>query len=139
MTATERASRSEQICDRIAASEAWQRSRVVLLFAPMRTEPDIAALHNVATQSGKQVAVIPNTVRLESEIELPLTPDLVLVPGLAFTKDGRRLGRGGGFYDRLLAGHLENAWKVGVCFELQLRDEIPQEQHDALVDIVISG
>ena len=139
MPAEERASRSAQIRDRIVASEAWRGSARVLLFAPMRTEPDIAVLYELATQSGRQVAVIPSSARVESELALPFTPNLVLVPGLAFSKGGHRLGRGGGFYDRLLAGRLKNVAKLGVCFEPQLIDEIPHEPHDALVDLVICG
>jgi 5-formyltetrahydrofolate cyclo-ligase len=136
MTAEERQSRSASICDRIVASEAWGRSKRVLLFSPMRTEPDIAPLH---AETAKQLAVIPSSARVEDELELPFVPDFVLVPGLAFSSDGHRLGRGGGFYDRLLKRRAKNAFKMGVCFEFQLRKVIPHEQHDALVDVVVCG
>jgi 5-formyltetrahydrofolate cyclo-ligase len=59
--------------------------------------------------------------------------DLILVPGLAFSRTDRaRLGQGGGFYDRLLRGAL--AQKIGVCFKQQLLAEIPAEPHDERVD-----
>ena len=55
--------------------------------------------------------------------------DLILCPGLAFTKEGKRLGRGGGFYDRFLAT-VPNAVKMGVCVDAQLINELPVEEHD---------
>lgn len=139
MISDEHSARSTKICDRIMASEAWRKSERVLLFSPMRSEPDIATLHAMAVALAKQVAVVPSSARVEEELELPFVPDLVLVPGLAFSDAGRRLGRGGGFYDRLLAGRAKDAVKIGVCFEFQLREQLPHERHDALVDVVISG
>lgn len=61
--------------------------------------------------------------------------DLVLVPGLAFSKDGKRLGRGRGFYDRLLASY--HGISIGLCFEEQMQEDIPWEEHDQRVGQVI--
>jgi 5-formyltetrahydrofolate cyclo-ligase len=58
------------------------------------------------------------------------------VPAVAFDKDGNRLGRGKGFYDRLL-NHTK-AVKIGVAYDFQLVDEIPVEPHDIPVDRVIT-
>lgn len=58
--------------------------------------------------------------------------DVVLVPGLAFGRDGRRLGRGAGYYDRFLAE--VEADKVGLTTSDRLRDDLPLESHDILVD-----
>jgi 5-formyltetrahydrofolate cyclo-ligase len=60
--------------------------------------------------------------------------DLILVPGLAFDEHGRRLGRGGGHYDRFLAG-LSSA-RVGVAFEVQLAPQVPAGPGDERVDAV---
>ena len=65
------------------------------------------------------------------------TIDLAIIPGRAFTTDGIRLGRGKGYYDRLLpqlACHT-----IGVCFPFQLLDELPAEPHDQRVDEVIGA
>jgi 5,10-methenyltetrahydrofolate synthetase len=62
--------------------------------------------------------------------------DAVVVPGMAFTADGRRLGRGGGYYDRLLP-QLRHARRIGVAFPFQLVADIPEENHDATVDQVV--
>ena len=64
--------------------------------------------------------------------------DLVLVPGLAFTAEGERLGRGGGFYDRLLSSPGFRAFKVGVCFDRQMRETLPMEPHDQRVHRVVT-
>ena len=62
--------------------------------------------------------------------------DLAIVPGLAFDAKGGRLGRGGGFYDRLLPSL--HCPKVGVCRQGQLVDEVPMQAWDQKVDIVIT-
>jgi 5-formyltetrahydrofolate cyclo-ligase len=58
--------------------------------------------------------------------------DVVLVPGLAFSIDGRRLGRGAGYYDRFLAGL--DAAKVALTTSDRIRDDLPLEPHDVRVD-----
>ena len=64
------------------------------------------------------------------------TPDIILVPGLAFTKDGKRLGRGKGFYDRYLEH--SSALKVGIAFEKQMETDLPTDDHDVLMDFVVT-
>lgn len=65
--------------------------------------------------------------------------DMVIVPGVAFTPDGKRLGRGKGFYDRYLARTGFRAQCIGVCFRHQLLQELPTEPHDHTMDIVITA
>ena len=62
--------------------------------------------------------------------------DVALIPGVAFDKGGNRLGRGKGFYDRILPS-LKNARKIGVCFPFQYIASVPAEKHDIPVDQVI--
>ncbi len=62
--------------------------------------------------------------------------DLIVVPGVAYDKNRNRLGRGKGFYDRLLA--TTKALKIGVGYDFQLLDEIPTEEHDVKMDFVIT-
>jgi len=69
--------------------------------------------------------------------EIPLNQfDLVLVPGLAFDLSGNRLGRGQGFYDRVLSA--ASGIKCGVCHNFQLLEKIPSESHDAKVDFIFT-
>lgn len=61
-----------------------------------------------------------------------------IVPGVAFGRDGSRLGYGGGYYDRLLKILPLSAPKVGIAFESQLFDSLPSDVHDVAVDIVVT-
>lgn len=63
--------------------------------------------------------------------------DLIVVPGVAFDKNGNRLGRGCGYYDRFLCQH-QAVTKIGICFDFQLVDEIPTEPTDIKMDEIIS-
>ena len=62
---------------------------------------------------------------------------LVVVPGVAFDAAGNRLGRGKGYYDRLLP-RLAAAYKIGICFPFQLVDRVPAEPFDIRMDEIIS-
>lgn len=62
--------------------------------------------------------------------------ELIIVPGVAFDSQGRRLGRGKGFYDRLLKS--SKATKIGIGYEFQLVDQLPSEPHDIPMDIIIT-
>ncbi len=66
----------------------------------------------------------------------PEALDLIVVPGVAFDKQGGRMGRGKGYYDRLLA--TTNAYKIGVCFDCQLVSVVPLEPFDVRMDAVIT-
>jgi 5-formyltetrahydrofolate cyclo-ligase len=69
--------------------------------------------------------------------EIPLDRfDLVLVPGVAFDFSGNRLGRGRGFYDRILSA--SSGIKCGVCHDFQLLEKIPIEAHDAKVNFIFT-
>ncbi|MBC01968.1 MAG: 5-formyltetrahydrofolate cyclo-ligase [Phycisphaerae bacterium] len=64
--------------------------------------------------------------------------DAVLVPGVAFTVDGDRLGRGGGYYDRLLAETPERVRRIGICHRVQIVESLPVRPHDVRMhDLVI--
>lgn len=65
-----------------------------------------------------------------------IVPDLLVVPGLGFSPKGARLGRGKGFYDRFITKH--KMITVGLCFKEQLKNDLPLEGHDKLLDIVIT-
>lgn len=66
----------------------------------------------------------------------PQEIEMIIVPGIAYDKKGNRIGRGKGFYDRLLAN--TRATKIGVGYEFQIIEEVPTESHDVRMDIVIS-
>jgi 5-formyltetrahydrofolate cyclo-ligase len=160
ITESERNEKSVRIREAIVGTDAWQNAGMVCLFAPQHFEPDIDALW--AQASGKRLCYpkIYGDVIEPIEVEqlaglvigkwnlrvpasdgpkiLPHRLDLVLVPGIAFSSRGERLGRGGGFYDRFLALPGLRAKKIGICFDLQIRDDLPLEAHDCAVDCVIT-
>ncbi|HOW59518.1 MAG TPA: 5-formyltetrahydrofolate cyclo-ligase [Candidatus Omnitrophota bacterium] len=63
--------------------------------------------------------------------------DLIVAPGVAFDKAGRRLGRGGGYYDRVFQ-RAKKVYKIGLCFHEQIVKKIPVQRHDRTVDQVIT-
>ena len=139
MTTGERAQASGKICARVLALSQWQAAKRVMLFAPLRTEPDLRGLRDDPGFVSKVVTVLPATANfiwlenLGTEMA-----EIILVPGLAFTSEGLRLGRGGGYFDRLLEGALRGAYKVGVCFASQMIAALPTETHDVRMDRVIT-
>ncbi len=80
----------------------------------------------------------PATSKVEA-VSRPL-PMAWIVPGLAFTRDGRRLGYGGGWYDRLMADAPASAKKIGVAYSFQVVEDLPSEPHDILLtDVITKG
>src|SRR5438128_1142763 len=161
ITPDEHAEKSRRICEAIAREPAWQAARTVCLFAAQATEPDIELLWD--SGAGKKIcyprvnesrldliAVSERATLAESRWKLREPPhapehlvalekiDLLLVPGIAFSRDGGRLGRGGGFYDRLIADARLRARKIGVCFDVQLLPGLPREAHDKEVDEIVT-
>ena len=151
-----RALASEKICRAIAEDFAWKSARLIAAFLPLPSEPQIGSLFESRNVSIPRVrgekcdlVILPQNLadadwRLHgAEFDaLPAVDfalaDLILVPGLAFTKDGARLGRGGGYYDRLLANCPPRTRRIGVCFAAQIVPAFPIEPHDQRVDRVIT-
>ena len=113
----------------------------LLLYEPLAGEPDVAALaawcddNDVATYvpavDGDALRVMPGDVD-------PGQLDIAIVPGLAFTPRGERLGQGGGHFDRFLPLLDDGCLRVGVAFREQLLATLPTLGHDASVDTVIT-
>lgn len=137
LTAEDRQSYSDEICERVLEMEQWNEAKSVVLFAPLPSEPIIQPLALDCKARKATCLTIPQSPpKTEAELRLPNEIDLILVPGLAFSQDRHRLGRGGGFFDRLLAGPAKGAFKLGICFSFQILDRIPTESHDVIVDAV---
>ncbi len=62
---------------------------------------------------------------------------IIIAPGMAFTQGGKRLGRGRGFYDKAFVS-LPHARRIGICYECQMVDEIPTEEHDIMMHAVVA-
>lgn len=162
LTAAECAAGAERICRRVGEQDFWKRAGTVLLFAPLPDEVNIWPLLEQSLLEGKTLALprfdplkksytAVQVTRLPEELvpgafgvrepapqcrEIPLDGiDLALIPGVGFDLRGRRLGRGGGFYDRLLADF--KGLKCGLALDVQIVKEIPAEAHDIRMDVVV--
>ena len=136
---------------------------VIGTFAPIEKEPlwylDLmemidhqtafpAILETIAENKGmtfKMARMVDLVVQKDFGVEISgpkdtaqiVSPNVILVPGLAMNKYGERLGRGRGFYDRFLKDC--NAIKIGICFSLQLlSEELPTEEHDEKLDFIVT-
>jgi 5-formyltetrahydrofolate cyclo-ligase len=115
-------------------SETWALmadAETVLAFTTIPGEPDTRALMVWCAATGR-LAAVP-----EADVD-PSWPDAVIVPGLAFTTAGDRLGQGGGWYDRFLSEVRADCVTIGVCFAEQLVDALPVEPHDVTMDHVVT-
>jgi len=165
LDSSHRAKASHQITARIAVLPSFLRSRTILLNLPFRSEWDSALLAEEALAAGKRLVVprvdaIARMLMLhevsdpEREIApgyrqipepLPSLPevrasavDWVLVPGVAFDLAGRRIGYGGGYYDRLLPTLRRDTPRVAGAFEVQVVDRVPAAPHDMDVDCLVT-
>ena len=154
----DRVLRSIGLWAEVAALPAYASATCVMAFAATRGEPDTDSLFARLAADGKTLvlpsveddAIVPRLVGAglvpgahgiqspQGDVVAAGVLDLVLVPGLAFTSGGARLGQGGGHYDRFLAQLPASCVTVGVCFAEQLVDDVPSEQHDANVSCVVA-
>lgn len=148
---------SEEACGKLLSHPCWNSAHSVLLYASLSDEVDTSQLISQALQNGKRmflpvvegdvlalkayrgkVVVGPYGIR-EPVGERLLDYrqiDLAVIPGMAFDRLGHRLGRGKGYYDRLLPSL--RAYKIGLCFPFQLLDSVPANIYDQRVDEVIA-
>jgi len=160
-----RAARSAAIAARIAALPSFAAATRVLLTCAYRSEWYPRILGEVALAAGKMVA-LPRVADAARGLELHVVRDLersvhpsargipeplpelprvapqdigwVLVPGVAFDLQRRRLGYGGGFYDRLLGLLVPGTHRVSGAFELQIVEQVPVAAHDLTVDAIVT-
>jgi len=111
--------------------------RRVLAYDAVAGEVDLGPLLDALRASGVEV-VVPAATPDASVPVLPSWPQVIIVPGVAFDGDGARLGRGGGWYDRLLGDPARQGVALGVAFETQVVDSVPTEPHDAVLDAVVT-
>ena len=160
--AAQLAALSEEICSKVLRSVWWQKAGTLLLYYPLADEVDVRLLIQDAYKSGKRV-LLPVCKGDDLELHLyegegslfpgafgimePMGPlfasqdyteiQLALIPGMAFDREGHRLGRGKGYYDRLLP-KITAARLQGICFPFQVLDFVPTAVHDIAVQEVIA-
>jgi 5-formyltetrahydrofolate cyclo-ligase len=127
----DRGERSRRIWSHVVALEAVVDAERIMVFDTVPGEPEVGPFATWCAERGTIVAIPEDSVD-------PAWPDVVVVPGLAFTPNGQRLGQGGGWYDRFLVGVRDGCETIGVCFHEQLVDALPNEAHDVAVDRVVT-
>ena len=163
LSAGAKANAGKIISERIFALDAYKKADTVFIYISMKNEAPTAEIIEKAYADGKRVAVpiaLKNHemyfVPIERDEELVKTkfgvmepqkdrsaeiiPDensLFVVPGVAFGMDGHRMGYGGGYYDTYIDKYkIENT--VAIAFDIQLKDEVPFEEHDKIMKTVIT-
>lgn len=161
-----RAMTEEEICRRsldlgkqFRASPQYQAARTIYFYLPYNQEVRTVPMLLQALQDGKKVAV-PKVYGDEMEFlyienldgigegymgipepvaDSPVARDetaLILMPGLAFDREGHRIGYGGGFYDKYLAREPQHP-TVALCYEFQMLPHVETEEFDIPVDLVL--
>lgn len=157
MSDMEKVCAAEEVFSRLEETAAFQMAEHILMYHSL---PDELSTHAFLRKwnrikkfylprvNGVNLEILPyDESRLELgsfHIEEPtgsdtVDPDeieLIVIPAVAYDRSGNRLGRGKGFYDRLLA--TTSATKIGVGYEFQLVDSLPAEPHDVPVDIIVT-
>jgi len=163
ITPDQRAALSGRACALLQRQTIWEETPLIFFYAPLPEEVNVWPLIGDALAAGKTVALprfdeatrqyvaceIGDVVRDLREGQFgirepaahctPVPPnrlDLVLVPGVAFDLQGRRLGRGKGFYDQMLAS--VRGTTCGVAFDEQIVESIPVESHDVHLNCILT-
>ena len=152
---------STRITRNLQTLEAFQSAGTIALYMAIDGEVNLDPLFPECWKSGKRTCIpvfnaaekiyemaeiTPETDYKTGHYDIrePISPalfpmdkiDLVAVPGVAFDQKGHRLGRGGGYYDRLLAGF--SGISVALAFDFQILPAVPVEQHDRPVDALVT-
>ncbi len=150
---------SEKICDVIQRQYCYKKTDKICFYYPLGTEVNILPLAAAALKLGKQAAfprVDGDTMEFYQVHDLSefvkgafgiMEPagrekmgaenGLILVPGLVFDTKGGRIGYGKGYYDRYFARY-PLCCRLGICYEMQLVPQVPCDQHDVLMDGVVT-
>lgn len=152
--------RQQKLVDAIEKLPEFQKARNVLTYYPLEDEYDLTALvisHEsknwfLPRPIGKSIMLMFQIENMHELIDVrfgvkapkstskviqPEEVDLFIVPGLSFDKNGYRLGRGAGYYDRMLAKANPKAKSIGIIFEELMQDQLPVDDHDMKLDKVL--
>ena len=161
MPPEERERLGQAVARNLLALPEVRQASTVMAFSSFGSEVDSGPIIEQLARDGRRVVlprvegrtIVPVGYRsgdpvkpssfgaLEPAAGEPVGPeeiDVVVVPGLAFDRRGHRVGYGGGFYDRFLGRLRPNALTVGICFSVQVVDEVPHGRGDRPVDLVVT-
>lgn len=159
MTPEEIEERSRELGRKFAATEAYRKAKTIYGYMPYNQEVRTVPMLEQALRDGKKVAVpkcygdemkfiylddLTKVAKGYAGIPEPIADEpvahdetaLVLMPGLAFDPQGRRIGYGGGFYDKFLSRE-PNHPTLALCYDFQMLPHLDTEEHDIPVDTVL--
>lgn len=159
MTPEEIQSASQKLKELFLATEQYQKAKTIYGYLPYNQEVRTVPILEQTLVDGKRVAVpkifgdemkfiyLTDLTQVEEGYagipepvaDGPVADDptaLVLMPGLAFDKEGHRVGYGGGFYDKFLTKEPQHP-TVALCYDFQISEELPTEEFDVPVDLVL--
>ena len=159
MTEAEIVSRSEKLAQLFLSTDAYRNAKSIYGYLPYNQEVRTFPILAQAIANGKRVAVpkiygdtmkflwlddLNDVAKSEKGIPEPIADEpiaddetaLVLMPGVAFTQNGERMGYGGGYYDRFLAAE-SNHPTIALCYEFQMVESLPTEEFDIPVEMVL--
>lgn len=159
ISSAEKAQQTAELLRRLADHPRFRAAQTVLLFYSLPDEPDTHAfveqwsqektillpvvvgddlqLRQFVSSDGMQVGHYGIAEPRGKSVTAYETIDLIVVPGVAFDGIGNRLGRGKGYYDRLLSQPRLRAYKLGFCFDFQKVAHVPTEDFDIRMDEVL--
>ena len=114
----------------------WQSGYRVLL--PVVVGPDLVLREYTGRDCLSPVPPYGIEEPVDTPVVMPQEVELVVVPGVAFDAQMGRMGHGKGFYDRLFP-RMPKAYRVGVCYSVQMVDMVPMEEHDYRMDCMLVG
>ena len=156
--------RDENIFSRLIDHNLFKDAKSIFIYVSFDGEIDTHSIINYALKEGKIVCVPKIFTKAEgmhlmkidsfssltpgyygileppadSEEMSPEDIDLIIMPGVAFDENGGRVGYGGGFYDRLLAGSNIQSTKIALAYRFQVFDKVPSDKWDERVDMIIT-
>lgn len=160
LSSEQKRDKSALIIKNIADSKAVKDAKFVALYASLPDEVESGNLIDILSQQKRVVLprvagddmdfypYDPTSMEIGSfgisepqgqEAIEPSEIDVIIVPGVAFTTDGKRCGRGKGYYDKYLSRAGFRATKIGICYAEQLAEHIPNEPHDIVMDCIYFG
>jgi len=145
MRGADRRASNERAVRRLIELPELATAGTVALYAAIGDEVRLEAFAAWCRERGtRTVRPVQAGVALEmvldaSEERAPVAAiDAFVVPGMLFDRSCRRLGRGGGHYDRLLAGARADATLIGICYADRVVEELPEETWDVAMDVVVT-
>jgi 5-formyltetrahydrofolate cyclo-ligase len=133
---TEIAEYAHNITDKILAAYDWKNANSLLSYAPINHEIDPTIFENQLKGAFPQIDI--QHAIASPEALIPQTQfDAVLIPCIAADKEKYRLGSGGGWYDKFLAQY-PDTFSIGLVYEFAIVDELPREEHDMPLSVLIT-